>query len=189
MSAPDMIPVSRCTSTSAHLAAIREKMKRNGRSVECRPPWFDSTIAWTPSRRPLGVRQRLDSLDHEIVRPVSMIHARSSKSSRIEHRVHQFLDGSVPAVEARKSQRLRREEVDPPSRSRNCVQDGAGVIDGGMVRPLRLSRRRAPPTGTSTVISNVSYHKRRLDREATSSDPDPATCTAETSCVRSRWRP
>ena len=60
-----------------------------------------------------------------------------------------------PAVQGGERQRLGGEQVDPPARCGIASSDRAQAsARGGMDMPLRVSRSRAPATGTSTVTSS-----------------------------------
>src|SRR5699024_9985147 len=129
-----------------------------GARSSCRPPWLDSTMPSTPRS------------------------ATRRASSRVWMPLTTTLPGHWPAIQRRSSKSTVGSNMVssswatlPDQRSREAKDSGSvvrksnhhfirgaafstvfGVRLGGMVMPLRASRRRAPPTGTSTVTRSVS---------------------------------
>src|SRR6188472_4566059 len=75
---------------------------------------------------PLRVLERLDALHHELARPPLLDPGEVVVvDARIEHQVEKLLDRARPRVEGGEAERLGREEVDPPARTGERVDDAA----------------------------------------------------------------
>src|SRR6185312_6213991 len=78
----------------------------------------------THRRKRAGVIQVLHALDDELAWPLLLDPGEILKGHRgIEHGVEQFGDRARPAVEGGEGERFGGEEVDPPGRARNRVDD------------------------------------------------------------------
>lgn len=160
MSAPFMMPVS--TMIVASLPTSRttagRRWKGMGARSSWRPPWLDSRMPSTPrsmSRTASGTfwTPLMTILPGHISRMI-----RRSSSLMVGSMAESSSSPTVPPVdckEANSSLGVVRKSNHHQGRGM-ALSTVPGVIWGGMEKPLRLSRRRAPATGVSTVNMRVS---------------------------------
>ena len=160
MSAPLRIPVSRMISTSFPIsrATSGSRWKGTGARSSCRPPWLDSTIASTPRSASFFASSRVwTPLTANFPGHILRISARSSKS--IVGSIAEFSSSpTVPPVElseANSSFAVVRKSHHHQGRGM-ALSTVPRLSWGGIEKPLRASRRRAPATGVSTVKKSVS---------------------------------
>lgn len=135
-----------------------QQVERNRRTVKLPPTMIgeQDRIDAQPGNT-LGVLERLDALHHQFTLPLMLDPSQVLiVNARIEARVDEVRDRARPAVERGEREWLRDEEIEPPGGTSNRIQNRPGVSAGGTVMPFRLSRRRAPATGTSPVTRSAS---------------------------------
>jgi hypothetical protein len=123
-----------------------------------RPPWLDSVMPSTPrSASFLASARFCTPLTTTLPGHWSLIQARSSKVTVGSNMVSSS-SATVPLQRSRlanASGSVVRKLIHHSGRGR-ALRTVPAVSAGGIEKPLRLSRRRAPATGTSTVTSSVS---------------------------------
>ena len=160
MSAPLRMPVSSMISMSSPTSRTTSgrSSKGTGARSSCRPPWLDRTIASTPRSASFFASASVwTPLTANLPGHISRIVARSSKS--IVGSIAELMSSpTVPPVsdrDANSSFSVVRKSHHHQGRG-IALRTTCGVSCGGIENPLRLSRRRAPPTGVSTVKKRVS---------------------------------
>ena len=132
MSAPDMMPVStpistcrRCRPPRAHDSGSR--WNGIGARSSWRPPWFESTMPSTPRVGELrGILDVLHALDDELARPHAADHVEVvERDRRVHRRVEQLADGAAGRRQRGELERRGGQEVPPPPRARDRVDDRA----------------------------------------------------------------
>ena len=160
MSAPFMMPVSTITAASLPISRTTCGSRWNGTGARSswRPPWLDNRMPSTPASTSF-----LASVT--VCTPLMMIFP--SHMPRMTSRSWWLMVGSiaessssptVPPVELREANSsfgVVRKSNHHQGRGR-ASSTVPREICGGIEKPLRLSRRRAPATGVSTVNIRVS---------------------------------
>ncbi len=124
-----MIPVSSKTSVSppSSRATRRQQVERHWRTIELTAAVVGQhhAVDAEVDDRP-GIVERLNSLDHQLVRPLRLDPRQIvERDGRVEHRVQVFGDRPRPAVQRRERQRLGGQQVEPPARVRHGVEHRA----------------------------------------------------------------
>ena len=192
MSAPDMMPVSRCISMSIPTSRTTSGSRWNGIGARssCRPPWFESTMPSTPERRVvLASSSFCTPLTTSLPGHWSLIQARSSKRDRrVEHRVEQLGDGAASGQRRERERRCVRKSNHHHGRGSASMIVPRGQLRRDREAVALVAQAGAGDRRVHGEEEGVEAGGRRAPRRA-STTLAVATRTAGTSCDPSGSRP